>query len=89
MAEEQKNWYAARTRDKQEISIRKKLEEMQVECFLPTRFEIRELKTRRKKVEVPCIRNLIFIHASKQEAIDLPNKFGIGVFFIPDRKSVV
>ena len=85
MIEEQKKWYAARTRDKQELSIRNRLKEMGVEYFLPTRQEVRELKSRRKTVEVPYIRNLIFVYATKQEAIDLPNKFGVSIFYIPDR----
>ena len=85
MSIEDKKWFAARTRDKQELAIRDKLVQMEVEYFLPTRKEARQLKTRKKVVEVPYIRNLIFIRATKQEAIDLPNKFGLAVFYIPDR----
>ncbi len=85
MSIDDKKWFAARTRDKHEIAIRDRLTQMEVEHFLPTRKETRQLKTRKKVVEVPYIRNLIFIHATKQEAIDLPNKFGLAVFYIPDR----
>ncbi len=85
MNEEPKKWYAARTRDKQELSIRDRLKLMEVEHFLPTRQEIRQLKTRKKNVEIPYIRNLIFIRATKQEAIDLPNKYGLAIFYIADR----
>ena len=85
MIEEQKKWYAARTRDKHELSIRNRLKEMGVEYFLPTRQEVRELKSRRKTVEVPYIRNLIFVYATKQEAIDLPYKFPLIIFYLPDR----
>ena len=84
MSEEQLFWYAARTRDKQELSVRETLQKLEVECFLPTRREVRQLKYRRKEVEVPVIRNLIFVHATKQQAIDLHNKFGIPIFYIAD-----
>ena len=85
MIEEQKKWYAARTRDKQELSIRDRLRLMEIEHFLPTRQEVRQLKTRKKNVEVPYIRNLIFIKATKQEATALPNKYGLAIFYIAAR----
>ena len=85
MNEENIQWFVARTRDKQELAIGKKLKTLDVEHFLPTRREIRQLKDRRKEVEVPVIRNLIFIHATKQEAIDLHNKQGLAIFYLSDR----
>lgn len=84
MTEEQLCWYAARTRDKQELSVREALQKLEVECFIPTRREVRQLKYRRKEVEVPVIRNMIFVHATKQQAIDLHNKYGIGIYYIAD-----
>ena len=84
MTHEQPYWYAARTRDKQELSVRDKIQALHVECFIPTRKEVRQLKYRRKEVEVPVIRNLIFIHATKQQAIDLHNLHGLPVFYISD-----
>lgn len=85
MAEAQLYWYAARTRDKHELSIRDRLVEMGITHFLPTRVEVRQLKTRRRSVEVPVVRNLIFVNATKQEAIDLANQYGIPLFYIQDR----
>ncbi len=84
MAEEKIQWFAARTRDKQELAIGKKLQKLEVIYFLPTRREIRQLKDRRKEVEVPVIRNLIFVRATKQRAIDLHNKDGIALFYLTD-----
>ena len=69
--ENQKYWFAARTRDKQEFAVRKSLDKLRSEAhldidyYLPTRIVISQLKYRRKRSEVPVIRNLIFIRATK------------------------
>lgn len=88
MSEQQQYWFAARTRDKQEFVIRDSLEKLRadinIEYYLPTQFVIRQLKYRRKCVEVPVIRNLIFVRATKQDACDLSNKYGIQLYYIKD-----
>lgn len=62
MSEQQKYWFAARTRDKQEFAIRDSLEKLKTELdlnyYLPTQFVIRQLKYRRKRVEVLLLRIL-------------------------------
>lgn len=77
-----------RTRDKQEFVIRDSLEKLRadinLEYYLPTQFVIRQLKYRRKCVEVPVIRNLIFVRATKQDACDLSNKYGVQLYYIKD-----
>jgi transcription antitermination factor NusG len=86
----QKYWFAARTRDKQEFAIRNSLEKLKVEenldidCYLPTRSVITQLKYRRKRSEVPVIRNLIFVRATKQTACDLSNVYGVQLFYMKD-----
>ena len=88
MSEQQQYWFAARTRDKQEFVIRDSLEKLRadinIEYYLPTQFVIRQLKYRRKCVEVPVIRNLIFVRATKQDACDLSNKYGFQLYYIKD-----
>lgn len=88
MAQEQKYWFAARLRDKQEFAIRNFLQqlksELDIECYLPTQFVIRQLKYRRKQVEVPVIKNVIFVRATKQDACDIPNKYGVQLFYMRD-----
>lgn len=84
MSEQQKFWFAARTRDKQEFVTRDSLVKLEVEHFFPTRYVIRQLKDRRKRVEVPVIRNLIFVHATKQDACDISNKYGVQLFYMKD-----
>ena len=75
MSQQQEYWFAARTRKDQELTTRDALEKIGVEYFLPTQFVIRQLKYRRRRVEVPVIRNLIFVHATK-EFVLLPMNTG-------------
>jgi len=84
MSEIQEYWFAARTRKDQELTIRNSLVKMGIKHFLPTQTVIRQLKYRKKRVEVPIIRNLIFIQATKETALSLPNDHGIQVFFLRD-----
>ena len=86
MIENQKHWFAARTRDKQEFAVRKSLDKFKAEegldldYYLPTRTVVSQLKYRRKRTEVPVIRNLIFIYATKQTACDLSNVYGVRLY---------
>ena len=88
--ENQKHWFAARTRDKQEFAVRKSLdklkseEKLDLDYYLPTRIVISQLKYRRKRSEVPVIRNLIFIYATKQTACDLSNVYGVRLYYMKD-----
>ena len=81
MTEQQKYWFAARTRDKQEFTVRKSLE---LDYYLPTRFVISQLKYRRKRSEVPVIRNLVFVHSTKQTACDISNIYNVPLFYMKD-----
>ena len=88
--ENQKYWFAARTRDKQEFAVRKSLdklkseEKLDLDYYLPTRIVISQLKYRRKRSEVPVIRNLIFICATKQTACDISNVYNVQLFYMKD-----
>ena len=90
MIENQKYWFAARTRDKQEFAVRKSLDKLKAEegldldYYLPTRTMVSQLKYRRKRTEVPVIRNLIFIYATKQTACDLSNVYGVRLYYMKD-----
>lgn len=93
MIDNQKYWFAARTRDKQEFAIRKFLEKLKaeehldLEYYLPTRTVVTQLKYRRKKSEVPVVRNLIFVRATKQTACNIPNVYGASLFYMRDLAS--
>ena len=59
-------------------------ENLDIDCYLPTRSVITQLKYRRKRSEVPVIRNLIFVRATKQTACDLSNVYGVQLFYMKD-----
>ena len=90
MVENQTYWFAARTRYKQEFAIRKSLdklkteENLDIDYYLPTRIVISQLKYRRKRSEVPVIRNLIFIRATKQTACDISNVYSVQLYYMKD-----
>ncbi|MDE5761457.1 UpxY family transcription antiterminator [uncultured Bacteroides sp.] len=90
MAEQQMYWFAARTRDKQEFTVRRFLdrlkskEQLALDYYLPTRFVVSQLKYRRKRSEVPIIRNLVFVHSTKQTACDLSNVYHVPLFYMKD-----
>lgn len=86
MLDNQKYWFAARTRGKHEFAIRDLLQQLQseldIEYYLPTHFVIRQLKQRRKRVEVPVIKNVIFVRGTKKDACDLSNKYNVSLFYM-------
>lgn len=80
-------WYVARTKRNQEFSVRNKLVEWNVAHYLPTQIETRVLKYRTKRVEVPLLKNLIFIHTTKERAYELLNNYGLPVSYVFDPVS--
>ncbi len=85
MIDNQKKWFVAYTPRNQEVAIRDILRKMEVEHFLPTQIVVRQLKYRKKRVEVPVIKNLIFIYETKMRACSIANDFGVKLFYIRDR----
>ena len=84
MSDRQVFWFAARTRKDQEFAVRDALIKLNIEHYLPTQTVVRQLKYRKKKVEVPVIRNLIFVRATKDVACALANEYGIRLFYMRD-----
>lgn len=90
MPDIQKKWFAARVRDKQEFFVRDRIEKLKtkdgldMECYLPTKIVVRQLKYRRKRVEIPVIKNLLFVRSTKQAAVDLANRYGVPLFYMKD-----
>ena len=68
------HWFVARTRARQEKKIRRTVEELGIEVYLPIREEIRQWHDRRKKVEVVLIPGILFIHTDKETALSIPNE---------------
>ena len=77
-----RQWFAARVRKGQEFATGRALERLGIEYYLATRVETRQLKYRKKRVEVPLINNLIFVRATKQQACDVSNIPGVKLFYL-------
>ena len=82
MAAEALQWYAARTRYGQELGIRRRLETLGIEHFIP----VKKSRSRNsgREVESPVITNLVFLRTTKSEACDLANTGMIHVKYIVD-----
>ncbi|MBR1705518.1 MAG: UpxY family transcription antiterminator [Bacteroidales bacterium] len=75
-------WYAARVHHGVELKVRDRLASAGVEHFIPTE---RRRKTRGKGVaERPRISALVFIRATKREALELAGGAGLPVRYIVD-----
>ena len=81
MLEQQKFWLVARTRKDQEITVRNLLKKDEIGYFLPTQIIDRQLNYRKKEVEVPVIRNLIFIQATKEKTYSIINDYRVTFFY--------
>ena len=87
MITETETWFAARTRWCQELKVREDLKACNVECFIPTRETFRERKGRKTRAEVPVIRNLVFLRATKRKALALVNGNGLPMKYIIDHST--
>jgi len=83
----EKQWFVAKTRANQEKAVKRRLEEMNIEAYLPTRVEIRQRCDRRKKVEVSVIPNTLFICADKNTVLSLPNCIGFPMRYMVDHMT--
>lgn len=64
---EELNWFAMRATFGRELKAKKLLEGMQIECFIPMRYELVTYSTGKKvKKLVPAISNLMFVHTTKE-----------------------
>ena len=77
-AAQQSYWYAARTRYGQELKVRDRLEARGVEHFIPT------VPSDGPRKEKAAVSNLVFLKASKPEALELANTGVIPVKYIVD-----
>ena len=68
------NWYVAHTRVNQEVWIKKKLDELGIENFLPQEEQVRVL----------VIHGMIFIHTDKATSFSLINDHGLNIVYLKD-----
>ena len=75
-------WYVARTRHGQELGVRNRLRDLGVEYFVPTR---RKKACRgRSMIEVPLLTCLVFLKATKAQALDLIHYGGVRADYLFD-----
>ena len=84
------NWYAAYTRVNQELVIKKKLDELGVENYLPQEERVRETPLGRKKIRVILIHGLLGLEGElvrlkghKRVVIRLDGVASIATSYIP------
>lgn len=82
--DERIHWYASRTRFGQELIFKQKLSDKGIENFIPTRKVTVTRRGREKRVEVPVIRNLVFLRTTKACALSLANEHAIPLHYLID-----
>lgn len=85
MIEDKKiNWYVAYTRVNQELLIKKKLDELGIENFLPQEEQVRETPLGRKTIRVVLIHGMIFIRTDKVTSFSLINDYSLNIVYLKD-----
>ena len=75
-------WYVARTRHGMELGVRNRLRALGVEHFVPSR--TRRAYRGKKMVEEPLLSCLVFLHATKDDALDLIHNRGVKADILTD-----
>ena len=70
------HWYAAYTKINQELTIKKRLDHLEIENYLPMREEVSETSSGRKNMREILIPHLIFIRTDQITAFSLLNEQG-------------
>ena len=78
------HWYVAHTRVNQELLIKKKLDELEIENFLPLEEQVRETPFGRKSFRVPLIHGMIFIRTDKATSFSLLNEYSLNMVYLKD-----
>lgn len=70
------NWYALYTKSRTEKLVFDRLQEQNIEAFLPLQRKLRKWSDRKKWVEVPYINSYVFVKVSEKEYYDVLNTQG-------------
>lgn len=73
-------WYAVYTTSRAEKKVKQRLDEADIENYLPLRTEIRIWSDRKKKVSLPLIPGYIFVHISPENILKTLNIPGVVTF---------
>lgn len=75
-------WYVARTRHGAELGVRNRLASLGVEHFVPVRR--RNASRGSKMVEEPLLTCLVFLHATKEDALGIIHTLGVKADYLLD-----
>lgn len=93
MIEEKKiHWHVAYTRVNQELLIKKKLDELGIENFLPLEEQAQDTPLGRKTIRVLLIHGMIFIRTDKVTSFSLINEYSLNIVYLRDlegRRSLI
>ena len=81
MAQQASYWYVARTRHGAEIGVRNRLSALGVEHFVPTR---KRRASRGRMAEEPLLTCLVFLKATRSQALDLIHFQGVKADYMFD-----
>jgi transcription antitermination factor NusG len=85
-------WFVAKTRANQELSIKKHLDGLGIENFVPVRSEVRMYSGRKRMVQKVQIPNIVFVYSTKEQAYSLINEQCLKLSFMIDsntRKTMI
>ena len=85
--EKQLHWYVAYTRVNQELLIKKKLDELGIENFLPREEQVRDTPLGRKTIQVLLIHGMIFIRTDKTTSFSLINEYSLNIVYLKDMEG--
>ena len=73
-AEEKPAWYAMSAPYSRELKAKATLDELHIECYVPMRYELVQKGRLKKRMLVPAIHNLIFVHALRSRINEVKRK---------------
>lgn len=80
-------WYAAHTKSNQEFKVKERLDSLGVENYLPVRVELRQLQSGKRKVLLPVIPGMIFIHTEADLRFEWINTYGVNMTYLIDHAT--
>ena len=82
-----KQWFAAKTAPRGELRVKRRLDALGVENYLPMETRWSETAAGRRKRTVPVIPGLVFLHTVTEMCYRLKNEYSLNVYFIRDKES--
>jgi transcription termination/antitermination protein NusG len=77
MNQTERRWYAVYTRSRHEKSVASKLEEKNIEVFLPIRTVLRRWKDRKKEISLPLFSSYVFVRLPLSERLKVLQTPGV------------